>query len=189
MKLVVPWIAVSRGRDASLVGFQAVPTRQLLQTILVNLGALLLLAALVEPWSHTYKMLVEKAIFAPQPDPTFAWLVRFPGAAGWVGMALFSGLVTIFGEELFFRGWLLQFLARRMRAVWAVLVQAALFSLPQALAALLLPPLQGILYIVVYSWLAIGLVGGWAALRTRSIWPSLVSAVLLNLILTYLVLK
>jgi membrane protease YdiL (CAAX protease family) len=73
-------------------------------------------------------------------------------------------------------------------APWAaILLQAALFMLPQAIAALLLPPLQGLLYAVFYSWLAIGVVGGWAANRTGSIWPSLISATLCNLILTWLV--
>jgi membrane protease YdiL (CAAX protease family) len=71
-------------------------------------------------------------------------------------MVIFSGLVTIFAEELFFRGWLLQWLMRRMKLFQAVVVQAALFTLPQMLAALALPLLQGVLYTVVYSWLAVG---------------------------------
>ena len=52
---------------------------------------------------------------------------------------------------------------------------------------LLFPPLQAVVWIVVYSWLAVGVVGGWAAARTRSIWPSLIAATLTNLVLTALV--
>ena len=103
-------------------------------------------------------------------------------------MALYSGLVTLFGEELFFRGWLLQSLQKRMRTRWAVLTQAALFVLPNLLAALALPILQGWLYALVYSWLAIGVVGGWAAARTKSIWPSLISATICNLVLVAIIL-
>jgi hypothetical protein len=48
----------------------------------------------------------------------------------------------------------------------------------------MLPPLPGALYAVVYSWLAVGVIGGWAAARTKSIFPSLTAATLFNLILT-----
>jgi membrane protease YdiL (CAAX protease family) len=179
--LSVPLVVVLRGRDASRVGFSAVPLQMLLRITLLNLTGLLFLAALIEPWFHPYQTLVQAALSAAPPDLTFAWLVRFPGLPGWVGMALFSGLVTIFAEELFFRGWLLQMFGRKLKMRYAILLQAVLFSLPQGIAALLLPPLQGILYFGVYSFLGIGLLNGWAAARTRSIWPGLISATLFNL--------
>jgi hypothetical protein len=50
-----------------------------------------------------------------------------------------------------------------------VLAQAFLFMISNLLAALALPPLQGGLYAVIYTGLAIGVVGGWAAARTGSI--------------------
>jgi membrane protease YdiL (CAAX protease family) len=96
--------------------------------------------------------------------------------------------VTIIAEEMYYRGWLLQLLQRRLPTSAAIIVQAVLFTLPQGIAALLLAPLQGVLYAVVYSWLAVGLVGGWAAARTQSIWPSLTAAVLFNFILTLVLL-
>jgi membrane protease YdiL (CAAX protease family) len=185
--LVVPLIALLRSRDPRRIGLRPVPWGFLLKTTALNLGGLLLVMAAVEPWSHTYRLLVTAALAAPAPDTTFAWLVRFPGPAGLAGMFLYSGLVTLFGEELFFRGWLLQLLLRHMRPWLAVALQAALFSLPQALAALIMPPLQGVLYVVVYSWLSIGVIGGWAAWRTQSIWPSLISATLGNLIFVVLI--
>jgi membrane protease YdiL (CAAX protease family) len=103
-------------------------------------------------------------------------------------MTLYSGLVTLFGEELFFRGWLLQLFQKRLGAAWAVVLQALLFVIPNLLVALALPSLQGLLYVLVYTWLAIGMLGGWAASRTRSIWPSLISATLCNLVLVALIL-
>ncbi len=186
--LAVPVVIVLRSKDASRVGFISISWKNLIHYSALYLCAMLVLMLAFEPWSHTYQILVTKAITAPSPDPTFAWVMRYPGLTGWLGMYLFSGLVTIFAEELFFRGWLLQWLQKRMNPFWTVIVQAALFTLPQMIAALLLPPLQGVLYALVYSWLGIGVVGGWTAIRTQSIWPSLVGASTCNFILTFFVL-
>jgi membrane protease YdiL (CAAX protease family) len=182
--LAVPLLVVIFTREAGRAGFHLIPWREFLVTAGINLGLLLLLAALVEPWSHAYGDLVQAAVAGSPPDTTFAWLARFTGLPAWGGLLLYSGLVTIFGEELFFRGWLLQALLRKMSRTWAILLQAALFTLPQLLAALLLPALQGAIYGVVYSFLGVGVVGGWAAWRTRSIWPSLAAAAIGNVILT-----
>lgn len=181
--LFIPLLAVIRTRDASRVGFYRIAWREFLVTSAINLGSLLLVSAIVEPWSHAYQELVEEAMASASPDTTFAWLVRFDGMRAWSGLFLYSGLVTIFAEELFFRGWLLQLLQRRMKTVWAIVIQAALFTLPQLLAVLLLSPLQGMIYAVAYSWLGVGMIGGWAAARTQSIWPSLASATIWNAIL------
>jgi len=186
--LGVPLIAVLRTRDASIVGFTPISWKNLFAYSAIDLFILLILMLLFEPWSHTYLGLVTQAIAASAPDPTFAWIVRYPGVSGWFAMLVFSGLVTIFAEELFFRGWLLHILQRKMKPFWAVIIQATLFTLPQVLAALILPPLQGVLYTLVYAWLAIGVVGGWVAIRTQSIWPSVIGASLCNWVLTALVL-
>jgi hypothetical protein len=74
-----------------------------------------------------------------------------------------------------------------MRPAWAIVLQAAAFTLPNGIVALLLPPLPGVVYAGVYAWLGVGVVGGWVAWRTQSIWPSLVAATLWNLLLTALV--
>jgi membrane protease YdiL (CAAX protease family) len=145
------------------------------------------LTVAVEPWSDTYGQLIEKALSANPLDTTFGWLVRFDGASAWTGFILFSGLVTIFAEELFFRGWLLQLLCRHKKPSHAIVAQALLFSLLQAVAALQLSPLQASLYIVVYAFAGVGVVGGYAAWRTASIWPSLALATTLNAVLTYFV--
>ena len=184
--LGVPLAAVLVTRDARRVGFRPIPWREYLKVAAINLGVLLLIALAIEPWSHTYQALVSLAVSAGQGDTTFAWLVRYDGLPAWGGLLLYSGLVTIFAEELFFRGWLLQLLQPHMSRAWAIALQAALFTVPQAIVAFVLSPLPGVLYVVGYSWLAIGVVGGWAATRTQSIWPSLTAAVLLNFILTLL---
>ncbi len=186
--LVTPLVYLWLHGDAAACGFRKIRWGLFLSTTAVNLGALLLIAILIEPWSHAYESLVVAALTPNQPDTTFAWLVRFQGWTAWAGVAAYSALVTLFGEELFFRGWLLQLLRRHLGDIAALLIQALIFTLPNGIAIVLLSPLQGVVYGVVYTFLGIGVVGGWAALRTGSIWPSLVSAVLFNLILTAVVL-
>jgi membrane protease YdiL (CAAX protease family) len=186
--IMVPLIVVWRTKDTGRVGFRAISWRQLVQTTAINLVGLLAVMALLEPWSHTYQKLLGLTLAGPSPDATFAWLLRFPRIPALGALMLFSGLVTLFGEELFFRGWLLQALQKRMGTAWAVILQALAFVVPNLLVAFALPALQGLLYLLVYTWLAIGLIGGWAASRTGSIWPSLISATLCNLVLVALIL-
>ena len=180
---------VIRSADATKIGFRSLPWREFIISGAINLSLLILIAVVFEPWSHAYQALVSRALSSTPPDTTFAWLARFSGFRAWAGLIGFSGLVTIFGEELFFRGWLLQALRQRMNKNLAILVQAVLFTLPQALAGLLLAPVQGVVYVVIYSLVAVGLVGGWAASRTRSIWPSLASATLWNALLIAVVIR
>jgi membrane protease YdiL (CAAX protease family) len=186
--IIIPLVAVMRSKDTDRVGFRIVPGRQLIQTTAINLSALLAIMLIFEPWSHTYQKLLALVLSSHPPDTTFAWLLRFPRISALGAMALYSGLVTLFGEELFFRGWLLQLLQKRLGRNWAVVIQSLLFVLPNLLAAFALPSLQGWLYGLIYTGLAIGMVGGWAAARTGSIWPSLISATVCNLILVALVL-
>ncbi len=185
--IVVPLLSVVRRKDTRRVGFRPVEWRTLLTTTAINLVVLWGLMALFEPWTHVYRLLLQETLAHLHPDTTFAWLARFQGAPAWGGLFVYSGLVTLFGEELFFRGWLQQWLARRLARPWAIALQAALFSIPQLLVTLVFPPLQGIVWVIIYAWLAIGIVGGWSASRTQSIWPSLISATLTNFLLTWLV--
>ncbi len=185
--LIVPLLVVIRTSDAGRAGIIRITWRAFLITSAINLLLLLGVSLAVEPWSHAYRALVRGAIAGTPPDSTFAWLIRFKGIPAWGGIFLYSGLVTIFGEELFFRGWLLKSLLGRMNEIWAVLIQAALFTIPQLLAAFLLAPIQGVIYAIVYCFLGVGVVGGWAAARTRSIWPSLVAATVWNVIMIIVV--
>lgn len=185
--LAVPFVALLVTKDAARLGIRAVPWAKLLRTTAINVGLWWLLMLVFEPWTHIYRDLVREAVSGTTPDTTFGWLIRFPGPTGWLGMAFYSGLVTLFAEELFFHGWLLQLLLRRMRLEWAIVLQAVILSLPQLIVMLLFPPGQAVVWILVYSFLAVGVVGGWAAARSGSIWPSLIAATLTNLILTAIV--
>ncbi len=179
--LVVPLGAVLRSRSASSSGFRAVPGRLFWMTTAANVGLLLLVMALFEPWSAAYGTLVRQAV---KGDTTFAWLALYPSPAGWLLMLLFSGLVTLFAEELFFRGWLLQLLLKMVNRWLAIVMQALFFTLVQALPALFLNPVQALVWVVAYSFIGVGLVNGWAAARTSSIWPGLIAATLMNLVVT-----
>jgi membrane protease YdiL (CAAX protease family) len=180
--LAVPLVAVVLTHDVARAGFRAVPLPELARITGFAMLGLALVTLAVEPWTGAYTALVNLALSGR--DTTFLWLVQYEGAPAWAGYVLFTLLVTIFAEELFFRGWLLAWLREHMPVPWAVVLQAVLFTVPQALAALMMPPLQGVVYAVAYAFVGIGLVGGWAAARTRSIWPSLIAAVALNAVLT-----
>lgn len=109
--LIVPLTSLVRHRDTDRVGFRT-PDRGIgLRTAIAAGIIYAILLILVEPWSGVYDQLLVLAL--EDPDPTFAWLVCFDGLGGWVGLTLFSGFVTLYSEELFFRGWLLQTLNRR----------------------------------------------------------------------------
>lgn len=59
------------------------------------------------------------------------------------------------------------------------MIQATLFTLlVNLLVATIMSPLQAIIYLLPYSWLGVGVINGWAAARTRSIWPGLIVSVL-----------
>ncbi len=184
----VPLVSVLSTGDASRSGIRPIAWRLFLQTTAIYVSLLLLATVLVEPWSHTYEGLLRLALDRPSPDTTFAWLVRLNRPWSLTGMAIYSGLTTLFAEELFFRGWLLGVLRRRMNAFKAVLIQSLLFVLPNLIAVCFVPLLQGTLYAIVYSWLVVGIGGGWAASRTQSIWPSLVSLTAGNLVFCAIVL-
>ena len=185
--IFVPLIAVLMTKDASQVGFRKIGWREFVLVSTLNLCGLFLITLLIEPWSHTYQMLLEAALSSPSPDTTFAWLLRFPRIPALSAMFLYSGLVTMFGEELFFRGWLLQLLKKQWSPIWAILTQALLFTIPNLLVMIALPLLQSVLYLI-YTWLAVGVLGGWAAARTNSIWPSLFTVTVSNLVFVLLIL-
>ncbi len=177
--LVVPFVAVLRSRDSKQIGLCRIPVKDFLGVTSAALLALVVITFLFEPWPHTGQKLYRLALFSPAPDATFLWLRWFEGATGWVLMVVYSALVTVFAEEIFFRGWLLLWLLQHLRTMWAIIIQATIFTLLVNLfVALFMPPLQAIIYLLAYSWLAVGIVNGWAAARTRSIWPGLITAVL-----------
>jgi membrane protease YdiL (CAAX protease family) len=187
--LTLPCIYLIRHKDADRIGMGAVNISRLLKWAGINLGALALVYAIFEPWSGAYAFLLEEATQPGSTDPTFAWLTLLKGPGRWVGMFLFSGVITIFAEELCFRGWLLRALQSKVGSGWANALQAALFTLPQLIVAFLMPsPIQGLVFSLVYAFGAVGLINGWVARQAGTIWPNLIAAAVMNLILSYLIL-
>lgn len=185
--LTIIWICVPLGvviykKDAGVVGFRAIPINEFIKYTLINLGLTLLIFGLFEPWSHTYQKLLRIIIDSETSDVTFVWLTKYSGIKSWLSMLLFSGFVTLFAEELFFRGWLLQYFKKRTTYYWAIIIQAVIFIIPNTFVAFFMLPAQGIIYTIIYAGVSIGIVGGWTTKCTNSIWPSLVSASILNLI-------
>lgn len=179
--LIVPLISLVRHRDTDRVGFRTPDRGQGLRAAVVAGVAYAILLILVEPWSGVYDRLLVLAFEGP--DPTFAWLVRLDSVGGWVGLALFSGFVTLYSEELFFRGWLLQALNRWTQPRAAVVGQAVVFTIFQSIPVFFFDPLQAVLYLLVYAF-GLGVIVGAAAQRTRSIWPGLAVVTVANLVLT-----
>jgi len=177
--MIIPLIVVIRTRDSARIGMRRIPIKDY---FIVGIAATLassMIVLLFEPWSHTGKELYTLALASPTPDATFLWLKQLTGLPGVIAVIVYGGMVTLFAEELLFRGWLQLWLLQRLPAVWAILIQATVFTiLVNGFVALFMPPLQAIIYLAAYSWLGVGVVNGWAAARTRSIWPGLMAAVL-----------
>jgi membrane protease YdiL (CAAX protease family) len=187
--LLLPLINLLTRRDAQRIGLGKIRWMQVLKWSGINLAALIVIYAVFEPWSGAYRFLLQEATGLNTSDPTFAWLTIFNGPAGWVGMFFFSGLVSIFAEELCFRGWLLRVLTPKVNPIWANVIQAALFTLPQLVVAFLMPrPVMGIVYGLVYAFGAIGLINGWVAHKAGAIWPNLIVATVMNLVLVIILL-
>ncbi len=187
--LLLPLINLLVRRDAQRIGMGAVGWEQVLKWTGINLVALAVVYAVFEPWSGAYRFLLREATRPEASDSTFAWLTIFSGPTGWLGMVLFSGFVSIFAEELCFRGWLLRVLEPKVGPVWANVIQAALFTLPQLVIVFLMPdPMMGIVYGLIYAFAAIGLINGWVSQKSSAIWPNLIAATVMNLILALVLL-
>ena len=187
--LTLPLVNLFRHKKAQKIGMGKIELGNILKWTAINLGALILIYAIFEPWSGAYRFLLAEATSSGSTDPTFFWLRIFTGPAGWLGMFLFSGLITIFAEELCFRGWLLRILRPRFGAFWANVIQAVIFTLPQLVVVFLMPTLtMGLVYGLVYSFGAIGMLNGWVSMKSGAIWPNLIAASVMNLILSILIL-
>jgi membrane protease YdiL (CAAX protease family) len=80
-------------------------------------------------------------------------------------MALLSGFVqTGFCEEFFFRGLIAGSLGRRMRLLWANLLQTLIFLLPHLILLSVMPEMWWILTLVVAG----SLFAGWVRIRSGS---------------------
>lgn len=187
--LILPLINLLRHKRAQRIGMGRIKPGKILKWTAINLGVLIIIYVIFEPWSGAYRFLLSEATGSGSTDPTFFWLRLFEGPAGWLGVFIFSGFITIFAEELCFRGWLLRTLEPKVGGFWANVIQAAIFTLPQLVVVFLMPSLtMGIVYGLVYSFGAIGLVNGWVSMKAGAIWPNLIAAAVMNLILSVLIL-
>jgi membrane protease YdiL (CAAX protease family) len=187
--LIIPLINLLRKKQAQRIGMGRIEAGKILKWSAINLGALILVYAVFEPWSGAYRFLLTEATSSSSTDPTFFWLRLFDGPFGWLGMFMFSGLITIFAEELCFRGWLLRTLEPKVGMFWANIIQAAIFTLPQLVVVFIMPSLSmGLVYGLVYSFSAIGMINGWVSMKAGAIWPNLIAASVMNLILSVIIL-
>ena len=188
--LLPPLINLLVKKDAQRIGMGSIPLGQFLKWAGINLAALILVYAIFEPWSGAYAFLLEEATGPASTDPTFYWLKEFSGIGGWIGMLFFSGFISIFAEEICFRGWLLNLLRPKTGLFWANVIQALMFTLPQLIVVFIMPsPIMGIVYGLVYAFGAIGMINGWVASQAGAIWPNLAAASIMNLILSALILS
>ncbi|MFW5713159.1 MAG: type II CAAX prenyl endopeptidase Rce1 family protein [Brevefilum sp.] len=187
--LILTLVNLIINKSAARIGMGKIKISSLLKWTGINLGALILVYTIFEPWSGAYAFLLEEATGPESSDPTFALLNLIDGAGGWTAMFLFSALISIFAEELFFRGWLQNLLRPKVGPLWANIIQSAAFTLPQLILAFLMPsPIMGLVLILVYAFGAIGMINGWVATRAGAIWPNLFAASIMNLILSILIL-
>jgi membrane protease YdiL (CAAX protease family) len=187
--LALPLIQLLRHKNAKRIGMGNIESGKILKWASINLVALIVVYLIFEPWSGAYAFLLEQATTINSTDPTFAWLRLLEGPAGWAGMFLFSGLISIFAEELCFRGYILNTLKPKVGHFWANVIQAAIFTLPQLVVAFMMPSLtMGLVYGMVYAFGAIGLINGWVSMKAGAIWPNLIAASVMNLILSIVIL-
>lgn len=180
--LVVPFIILIKNKQI-VMGIGKISKNELIKYTLFHFILLTVIYLIFEPWSGSYKLLIDIAINTNTPDPTFIWLTKYSGFLSYSIMLLVTIFITIFGEELFFRGFLYHYFKKKINPFWAIIIQAGLFAVPNLIVGFMMPALQSIIFILVYAFLAIGCVGGYIVHKSGTIWPGLISASTMNLIL------
>lgn len=180
--LLVPLFLLFK-KEVNYMGVRKITFKKVLKYSFLHFISIGIIYLIFEPWSKTYKLLIDFAVKSQPPDPTFIWLTFYDGFISYLLMFTITIFITIFGEELFFRGLLFNYFKEKIDVFLAIVLQAAIFAVPNLILALMMPGLQGFIYIFIYAFLAIGCVGGYTAYKTNSIWPSLISASSMNLIL------
>lgn len=179
--LVIAVIVLRRAGTPSALGLVRVPGGELLWVTVAATVAMTLLFGAAEVVTHPYRELLDLIREESTPDSTFAWVIEHGLGWGLVGFAVYGGLVTIFAEEIVFRGALMTRL--RPRGPWvAVGGTTVAFAAGQALPAALLSAGAGVGFLVIDAVLAVGVIGGFAAYRTGSIYPALVAITVANVV-------
>lgn len=179
--LAVAAVALRRRGTPSVLGLVRPPRGELVRVTAIASLAMTVLFGVAELLAHPYRELLDLVREESSPDSTFAWVVEYGRGWGLVGFAVYGVFVTIFAEEIVFRGVLMTRLRQRGTVV-AVGGTTVAFAAVQALPAALVPPAAALAFLLVDAVLAVGVVGGLAAYRTRSIHPALVAITVANVV-------
>lgn len=166
--MVAGVVLVRHGTDR--LGLRRVPRPIFVSTTAICLLGVAGPALILEPLTKSYTRIIEAALDEPVVDLAFVGLADSSAAGALLTVAYLGGIGFV-AEELFFRGVLIQ--SFRVRLGWSVIVSQALgFVLLNSFILLVASARDGIIYLVGYT-VPLGLVLGWAAHQTRSIWPGL----------------
>jgi membrane protease YdiL (CAAX protease family) len=179
--LAIAALVIRRRRSPSVLGLARPPRGELVRVTGASMLLMTGLFGVAELTTHPYRDLLDLVRDEPSPDSTFAWVIEYGIGGGLVGFAVYGALVTIFAEEIVFRGALMTRLRPHGRAI-AVAGTTIAFAAVQALPAALLPPRAAVGFLVIDAVLAVGVVGGLAAYRTRSIYPCIVAITVANVV-------
>jgi membrane protease YdiL (CAAX protease family) len=182
LNLLIALVAIIRVADVRRYSLTLIERIPFLKYTLINLGGILGIYLLVEPWTGLYERLLDLSL-EDGVDVTFGWIELY-GNWGYIIVLLFSLGVSIFSEELLFRGVLQGYLMDKTTAPKAVILQAIIFTLPQSLILFAFPILDGLVFLLFYSVIAIGGINGYMTYKSKSIFPSVVAASLANFVMT-----
>lgn len=177
--LSISFLVVLISGRTKYVAFSKVRLGEFLWVLVLNLIFLGAVFVILEPLSGTFQLLIEKSLRNVSLNPNYYWIVHYDDIFGMLGFFLTNFFILIFAEELFFRGFLLQYISLKMNKFWGVLLQAFLFLGFIVILKYNLPPVENYIFLVAYTFFGRGIIGGWAASRTDSIWPSLISTSLI----------
>ncbi len=182
LNLMISIIVIVKSKNITQFGINTLPVKQLMKFSVLNLISILFIYLLIEPWSHIYDKLLELSL-ERSVDITFGWINYYPRVVALLIILLFGGFVTIFSEEFLFRGILEGYLLKNFSPSLAILLQSLLFSIPQSLLLFVFSFVDGLIYIVFYSIITIGIINGLTVYKCRSIFPSVIAASFANFIM------
>ena len=182
LNLIIALIVLYQTHETEQFGLKILAGKEFLNYTIMNMLGILLIYIIVEPITHTYEKLIQLSL-TEGVDVTFGWIQKYPGIAG-IGMVLlFSLFISIFGEELMFRGILEGYLLKKTSYKKAILLQAVIFAIPQTIVLLVMPLVQGLIYILSYVIIATGIINGYIVYKSHSIGPSVVAAAVVNVLM------
>jgi len=184
--LALAFLAVLFARDAKYVGFSGVKFSEFFLVLFLNLLLFSILYIILEPLSGTFREVINNIRRETILYPSYYVMNQFSGLKGLLAYFSCNFFIIIFAEELFFRGFLIQYADLKLSKFWGVLIQAFLFLIFILILDINLPPVQNYIFLVGYTFLGRGIIGGWAAARTNSIWPSLITVSIVHTVVIFM---